>query len=217
MRIGAVPAIGAEPRAARVAAREVAPARTPASRDELRAALARAHVKVTGRAASSTLLGALTAQASLETAGGAQMHNFNFGGIKGASPSGATAVCMTREVLDGRDVRLKQGFRAYATIDEGAEDYVRFMHARYGAAVAEAERGDLDGFSHALKAAHYYTAPEAEYTAALRANAGLPSQPRAGAPDGPDAFATAAAVARVLDAVAASSARIASPDDDASA
>ncbi len=160
-----------EPRAA-TGARQVEAQRTPVTRADLRGAIGRAYEKVTGRPASGTLLDTLTAQASLETASGAQMYNYNFGGIKGASPSGETAVCRTKEVYGGREMEVRDGFRAYRSLDEGALDYVRLMRGRFGAAVARAEAGDLDGFAYALKQASYYTADEAKYASALRALSG---------------------------------------------
>ena len=149
-------------------AREVEPKRTQVTPDDIRGALARAHVKVTGRAASGATLDVLTAQASLETASGGRMYNYNFGGIKGASPSGETAKLNTHEVLDGKDVQIKDGFRAYKTIDEGAADYVKLIRDRFPTAMQQAERGDTDGFAHALKKSGYYTADEKAYAAGLR-------------------------------------------------
>src|SRR6187200_465774 len=125
-----------QPTRATHAARDVSPTRTPVSREELRAAIGRAHEKVTGRAPSAGLLDTLTAHASLETGSGSNMYNYNFGGIKGAGPSGETARCRTREVQGGREVEVRDGFRAYRSLDEGATDYVRLMRDRFGAAVS---------------------------------------------------------------------------------
>lgn len=150
------------------AAREVEPRRTEVSRGEIRAAIARAHAAVTGRAPGAATLDVLTAQASLETASGSRMYNFNFGGIKGQGPSGETARLRTHEVLGGKDVEIRDGFRAYRTIDDGATDYVRLMRDRFPGAMAQAERGDVDGFAHALKQSSYYTADEKAYASGLR-------------------------------------------------
>ena len=148
--------------------REVEPRRTQVSQGEIRDAIARAHAKVTGRAASGATLDVLTAQASLETASGGRMYNYNFGGIKGAGPTGETAKLRTHEVLGGKDVEIRDGFRAYRTIDEGATDYVRLMKDRFPGAMAQAERGDVDGFARALKQSSYYTADEKSYASGLR-------------------------------------------------
>lgn len=148
--------------------REVAPQRTPHDRAELRAAIARALERVDGRRPDAATVDLLTAQASLETGSGAQMYNFNFGGIKGRAPDGGIARCRTKEVVDGREVTIRDGFRAYASLDDGAVDYVRTMRQRFGAAMTFAAKGDAPGFAHALKQAHYYTASEDDYARALQ-------------------------------------------------
>jgi hypothetical protein len=197
----------------------VAAQRTAAGMPEIRAALAKAFQNATGRAPSGHTLDVLSAQVSLETAGGKQMYNFNFGGIKGVSPQGQTATYMTREVVDGADVHVAQGFRAYSSLDAGARDYVSVLSTRFPAAFQRAAAGDLDGFAHALKQAHYYTAPEAEYAAGLRNAAGSSASaltPANGMPlqAAPSEFSTSADLSRVLDAVASTAARIVDPEPD---
>ncbi len=185
----------------------------------VRSALARALQDATGVPPNAHTLNVLSAQVSLETAGGQQMFNFNFGGIKGASPQGDTATYMTREVLGGKDMHLAQGFRAYSSLDAGARDYIAVLRARFPGAFAQASAGNIDGFAHALKQAHYYTAPEAEYAAGLRHAAGAAASAAgaAGSAGGaleapPTEFSTSAELSRVLDAVASTAARIADPD-----
>lgn len=160
--------IGTAAAEARPAARVVEAQRTPATRGELRSAIARAVSRQTGKPAPDGLVDVLTAQASLETASGQQMYNFNFGGIKGRGPSGATAICRTHEVVNGKEITIKDGFRAYGSLDEGAADYVKLMQNRFGSAVDAAGRGDVDGFAHALKKSGYYTASETDYASGLR-------------------------------------------------
>ncbi len=159
--------------------------RTATHPDEFRAALSRAHEKLTGTAAPDKMLDVLAAHVSHETASGDKMYNYNFGGIKGRSPDGASARYKTHEHIRGTKTRIVDGFRAYNTIDEGAEDYLRFLEGRYGGAYAKAQSGDVDGFSHALKSKGYYTAPVATYARAVRhhmdnpgAYAGMSSPPR---------------------------------------
>src|SRR5512138_2257967 len=90
---------------ARASTRTVVDAqRTAVSRADLRSAIGRAHQRLTGAAASAQLLDVLTAHASLETGSGGHMYNFNFGGIKGVSPSGETARCRTKEIQNGKEV-----------------------------------------------------------------------------------------------------------------
>jgi hypothetical protein len=186
---------------------------------EVRAALSRAVTAVTGRTPNKDTLDVLSAQVSLETAHGGAMYNFNFGGIKGASPSGDTAHYLTHEVLGGKDVTLQQGFRAYSSLDAGAKDYVAVLQSRFPGAFGQAMAGNLDGFAHALHQAHYYTASEKDYTSGLRAAAGLPAKSTsatstavASLDGGGTPYSTSADLSRVLDAIAASATRIADPD-----
>ncbi|MGA3122771.1 MAG: glucosaminidase domain-containing protein [Polyangiaceae bacterium] len=205
--------------------RNVDPCRTPVSRVELRSAIGRAYHRVTGQAASSSMLDTLTAQASLETASGARMYNFNFGGVKGAGPHGETANCVTHEVIGSHDTVVRQGFRAYASIDEGAEDYVRLLSGRFGGALSKAQTGDLDGFAHALKTAGYYTASESDYASALHSLSGQPASAAnnglRAAPTTAEAVASAGSnystaddISRVLDVLSSSALRIAGPAHD---
>jgi flagellar protein FlgJ len=206
--------------------REVAAKRTPLSVGEIRSALASAHVARFGRPASAATLDVLTAQVAHETARGERMFNYNFGGIKGASPAGTTARYTTHEVLGGADVKLVDGFRAYATPAQGASDYLALLDTRYKGAMAAAERGDVTGFASALKDRGYYTAPLADYSAALRHLAhearspgAVHAAPRAIEPTNvaidaatpASELPTTLELVRVLDAVAAMSARIGAP------
>ena len=200
----------------------VAPRRTPATPADLRAAIATAYHRLTGKSASTSLLDTLTAQASLETGRGAQMYNFNFGGIKGCGPQG-TANCMTHEVIASHDVTLRQGFRAYASLDEGAEDYVRLLSHRFGAAFSKAQVGDVDGFAHALKQAGYYTAAETDYATALRSLTGAkpvsavvpaPTFSEAMSPANNATYSDSAELSRVLNALSTSALTIARPAHD---
>jgi flagellum-specific peptidoglycan hydrolase FlgJ len=104
------------------------------------------------------------------------MYNYNFGGIKGSSPQGDTANYLTHEVIGGQNLTVRQGFRAYGSIDEGAEDYVRLLSHQFGPALSSAKVGDVRGFAHALKQAGYYTSSEDQYASALQSLAG-PARP----------------------------------------
>jgi flagellum-specific peptidoglycan hydrolase FlgJ len=141
---------------------EVEARRTPASRAEIRSAIARA----AGPSASGHLVDVLTAQACLETASGDRMYNYNFGGIKGRGTAG-TAVLRTTEVIGGNEQVVRDGFRAYRTLDEGAADFVKTVGTRFRGAIGAAEKGDVAGFAHALKQAGYYTASEDAYARGL--------------------------------------------------
>jgi hypothetical protein len=140
--------------------------------------------------------------------------------LKGASPAGATAKCGTHEVVGGQTVAVRAGFRAYGSIDEGATDYVATMRGRFGGALGAAATGNLDGFAHALKTAGYFTAAESDYAAGLHAALGPNGAPHPapvalpvpGATSG--TFATTGDLARALDALSLSAARIAAPSEE---
>jgi flagellar protein FlgJ len=213
--------------------REVASRATPTAPASYRAALARAYREVTGKTPTSATLDVLSAHVAHETGRGERMFNFNFGGIKGAGPSGLTARYRTHEYLDGKKVSLVDGFRAYKNIDEGATDYLRLLEKRYGSAFRAAAEGDVDGFAAALKSKGYYTAPAAGYAAALRSLAKEePSTTSAGSAGaaGEETMASivdgmssplnalpTVALARVIDDATAMAARLAAPIDEVTA
>ncbi|MEM1030454.1 MAG: glucosaminidase domain-containing protein [Myxococcota bacterium] len=145
----------------------VTPQRTPLRPGRLRLALERAYQTRHGERAPAALIDVLTAHVRHETADGRQVYNHNFGGIKGASPEGQTARLKTTEVLQGRRRRVRDGFRAYATPERGAEDYLGFLERNHPAAMADARRGDISGFARHLKRGGYYTAPVATYAASM--------------------------------------------------
>lgn len=146
--------------------------RTKVSAPEIEAAIGRAHVRVMGTQASPSFVKTLAAQAALETAHGQSMMNYNFGGIKGTSPEGMSARYRTFEVEHGNRVDITDGFRAYSSIQSGADDFVKTIAHRFPAAFRAAEHGDIDGYAHALKKSGYYTANEADYRNLLQQIAG---------------------------------------------
>jgi hypothetical protein len=86
--------------------------------------------------------------------------------------------------------------------------------------MTQAKAGDLGGFAHALKQAHYYTASEQDYAAGLKALQPAGASGASGASDpsllqrvpAPGDFSTSAELSRVIDAMSASAVRIADPD-----
>lgn len=185
--------------------RQVEPTRTAVTREALRGAIGRALEKVDGARPSPALVDVLTAHASLETASGARMYNFNFGGIKGHAPDGGIANLRTHEILGGKDVVIRDGFRAYGSLDDGAVDYVRTMKTRFGGALAPASQGDVAGFAGALKRAGYYTASESDYAHGLaslmHASGGASGASGAASPARNDLGLTSAGLGRVSDAL----------------
>ncbi len=145
----------------------VTPRTTKLSGSEAKAALTQAWRNVFGEEPNEKTSQILLAQWSLETGRGKAMMNYNFGGIKGAGPSGLTARYGTHEVENGKTVSITDGFRAYESPEEGATDYVRLLAKRYGSALDAARAGDPQGFVRGLKKNGYFTAPEAQYSAAI--------------------------------------------------
>ena len=223
--------------------REVEPRRTPLGASEIRGALSAAYLRLHGRMIDPVLLDTLSAQVCHETGWGKSMHNFNFGGLKGVSPDGVVARCRTKEVLQGREVSIRDGFRAYASAADGATDYLRYLETRHAGAIEAAGRGDVDGYVRALKQGHYFTASESAYAASLRGilrggfddgDPAVPASPSvrspiasmppafvsslpygAGiAPLGADTLPTSETVTRMLDALRLSASNIAAPPRD---
>jgi len=194
----------------------VAPERTSVPMPEVEAALARAYTRATGSPPSPPMLKSLAAQASLETGSGQAMYNFNFGGVKGASPEGLTANCLTHEVVGEKDVVVRQAFRAYSSLDAGADDYVRTMVSRFSGSMQAAGSGNLDAFAHALKQAGYYTASETDYAAGLKSAA-----KNLGMGDAPDVLPVptlsslpqTADLSRLFDALSRTALRIGDPTE----
>lgn len=142
---------------------QVAAVRTPLSSEQAAAALARAWEQVVGHPPSDRTVAVLTAQWAHETGRGASMFNYNFGGIKGAGPSGLTVSQRTREGWGATERRIVDNFRAYRTADEGAIDYVALLKRRYPAAIDAAAAGSPETFVRELKAGGYFTGNEEAY------------------------------------------------------
>lgn len=142
--------------------------RTETTPAEIRKALSAAHTKATGGILSEPALDVLVAHVSHETGRGAKMYNFNFGGIKGQSPEGATANYRTTEYTAGAPAKMTDGFRAYGSLESGATDYLSLLERRYPEALRAAEAGNATGFAAALKSRGYFTAPLEMYANSLR-------------------------------------------------
>jgi flagellum-specific peptidoglycan hydrolase FlgJ len=145
------------------ATRTIAAATTHISGAEAAASLSAAYQNVFHEAPSPQALRVLVAQWSHETGGGRAMMNYNFGGIKGSSPSGLSAAYLTTEGQGDSAVKITDRFRAYGSAVEGATDYVKFLSTRFSGAMSEARQGDAEGFVRALKRGGYFTGSEEDY------------------------------------------------------
>ncbi len=126
-------------------------------------ALRGAWARVTGENADEKTVALLTAQWAHETAHGASMYNYNFGGIKGTGPSGLSVEQRTKEGWGRHEHQIIDHFRAYETAESGAEDYVELLTQRFPEAVKAARDGDAEGFVHGLKQRGYFTGDEHAY------------------------------------------------------
>jgi hypothetical protein len=141
----------------------VSPVRTQLSGSEAAEALAAAWTERNGSPPSERTLAILTAQWSHETGRGESMFNYNFGGIKGAGPSGLSVAQRTTEGSGASARRITDNFRAYTSAAEGASDYLALLERRYGGALDAARAGDAEGFVRGLKSRGYFTGDEGAY------------------------------------------------------
>jgi hypothetical protein len=149
---------------AAVAPALVAPTRTRLDGAQAALALRNAWTKVTGQPPSEQTVAVLTAQWAHETGNGASMYNYNFGGIKGASPEGLSVSQRTHEGFGASEHTIMDRFRAYRSADEGATDYVKLLVQRFPEASQSATKGDPAGFVQGLKQRGYFTGDPAAYT-----------------------------------------------------
>jgi flagellum-specific peptidoglycan hydrolase FlgJ len=149
---------------ATTAARELS-ANTPMDDANATRHLAAAWLAVSKTPASEQTLCVLWAHWAHETGRGQRMHAFNFAGLKGRGPTGASVVVWTRE---GRVPELVQRtFRAYRTPSEGARDYVQLLFSRYPSAARAARDGNAYAFATALETGGYFTGDGRTYVRAL--------------------------------------------------
>jgi len=97
------------------------------------------------------------------------MLNYNFGGLKGMGPSGASTVYRTHEGAGAHEIQTQDRFRAYDSAEQGASDYLSLLQRRYPDALQAAGRGDAVGFVQALKSRGYFTGDEGAYTKSVAA------------------------------------------------
>lgn len=147
---------------------------TPATKDEIYAALAHAAPEL-NRASLLVLL----SQYCLETGAGRSMHRWNLGNFKHVAGDGRQwTMFACSEIIGGKvqwfyPPHAQTWFRAYETLEAGAADYVASMRKRFSRAWAFVVSGDVKGFAIGLlgnpntKADDYYTANPVAYTAAL--------------------------------------------------
>jgi hypothetical protein len=127
------------------------------------AELRQAWTKVTGEAPDDKTVALLTAQWAHETAHGASMYNYNFGGIKGTGPTGLSVEQHTKEGWGRSERQITDRFRAYESPEAGAEDYVKLLTHRFPEATSAARAGNAEGFVQGLKQRGYFTGDAQAY------------------------------------------------------
>ncbi len=137
--------------------------RTQMSPGAASAELRRAWTKVTGEAPDDKTVALLTAQWAHETAHGASMFNYNFGGIKGTGPTGLSVEQHTKEGWGRSERQITDRFRAYESPEAGAEDYVKLLTHRFPEATGAARAGNAEGFVQGLKQRGYFTGDAQAY------------------------------------------------------
>jgi len=162
--------------------------RPPPMRPEAAAGhLAEAWRSVLGAPPPVEALSILWAHWALETGRGLWMRDYNFAGIQGAAPDGGSAVWWTSERIDGETQRVRLRFRAYASPEDGARDYVTQLRDRFPRALAAARAGDARAFARELQRATYFTSDGQDYERAVSSLAeeyrGAPLARRPSAPD----------------------------------
>jgi hypothetical protein len=166
---GLAPAVRAEGTSRADRAGVVAAVRTPLTPEQASSLIAGALERQTGEPPSKESVAILTAQWAHETGRGASMFNYNFAGIKGASPAGLSVSQRTREGYGAAERTITDNFRAYRTAEDGADDYVALLQRRFPAALDAAQAGDPAGCVRALKQAGYFTGDEGAYTRSVTA------------------------------------------------
>jgi flagellum-specific peptidoglycan hydrolase FlgJ len=147
---------------------EVATQPTTATATEALRALSDGHLEALGTRPTLARLLVLAACSALETGRWQRFNNHNVGGIKATADwRGDVAAYGTREVLGGVSQRLRQPFRAYASLTEGFADWCRLLANRYAPALARADAYDPRGTVREMKRLRYFTADESEYADAV--------------------------------------------------
>jgi peptidoglycan hydrolase FlgJ len=102
----------------------------------------------------------LIAQGALETGWGRHVKGNAYFGIKGKSSSGGSIDFATHENVGGRSVAITDSFRAYASLQEAADDYGAFLKGNKRYAACFAFPNDPSKFVDLLAAAGYATDPQ---------------------------------------------------------
>jgi hypothetical protein len=153
---------------------EVEVKRTPLTAREYARALLVAWKGRLGTFPTKGQLGCLYGQFMVETSG-THVWNNNIGNIKEIPNDGLPYMALAGvwEIVGGKRVNLPKThpgsrFTAFATLEEGADWYLKKLRTRFAASWPAIEAGDPDAFARALKKQNYYTADVEAYARLLR-------------------------------------------------
>jgi flagellum-specific peptidoglycan hydrolase FlgJ len=102
----------------------------------------------------------LIAQGAEESWWGKHVKGNAYFGIKGKSSQGQSLDFATHEVADGASIEITDTFRAYASLDEAADDYGQFLRSNPRYASCFAYSNQPERFVDHLAAAGYATDPD---------------------------------------------------------
>ncbi len=100
------------------------------------------------------------AQGALESGWGARHPENEYFGVKGHAPDGSSTKLTTHEVTHGHRHPERDGFRAYGSLEEAADDYGRFLNTQPRFKAALEHKDDPHRFVQEVGKAHYATDPD---------------------------------------------------------
>jgi hypothetical protein len=133
----------------------VSKVKTPVTAQALAGALYNAWSGVFGTDPNPTAILILVAQSALETGLWAYCYNFNLGNVHAWSGWSGDTFSGTDQNASGGSYTTP--FVSFSSLQAGAAFWLGRFKAQWGAAMSEAESGDIQGFAQALYDAHYYT------------------------------------------------------------
>lgn len=138
--------------------------RTVLSADTAAKYLASAYKAVAGKAATKAIMKLLIGQWAGETGNGNSMYNYNFGNTMPTGNDTHFHYLNASEIIDGKEVKMRSKFAAYASPKEGAEAFIKVLKSRKhwwdGL-----QSGTVEGFIKGLTTApKYFTAFPDVYT-----------------------------------------------------
>lgn len=146
--------------------------RTKASAGEVRDALTAAWRVVFAEEPQTAVIALLTAQSAFETAWWASCWCWNLLNVQRRKGHAYTTLRNVIEYVDGKPKTYSSiDFSAFASLQAGAEGWLRFMLSlsRYAESMRVLRTADAVAYCAALKAGGYYSAPLAAYTKGVQA------------------------------------------------